>query len=232
MMELSQPPSMEHHTGMKKMTTEKIFWTDPYQTELIATVTSVNGNVITLDKTIFYPFSGGQESDKGTIHGFRVLKADKDGTEIRYTVDASHDLKPGDEVIVEIDWNRRYRLMRPHFAAEIILELVNQCFSRPAKVGAHIGEDKARVDFMWKGSISRIFPLLEQKAKELIDADLPIKSEFSDEEAEQRFWEIEGFGHVSCGGTHIRRTGEIGPITLKRNNIGKGKERIEIYLSQ
>ena len=217
---------------MKKMTTEKIFWTDPRRTELIATVTSVIGNVITLDKTIFYAFSGGQESDKGTIHGFKVLKADKDGTEIRYTVHANHDLKPGDEVIVEIDWNRRYRLMRLHFAAEIILELVNQYVSRPAKVGAHIGEDKARVDFMWEGNISRIFPLLEQKAKELIDADVPIKSEFRDEEAEQRFWEIEGFGHVSCGGTHTRRTGEIGPITLKRNNIGKGKERKEIYLTQ
>jgi len=220
----------EYHASVKKMTTEKIFWADPYQREMIATVTSVNGNVITLDKTIFYAFSGGQESDQGTIHGFKVLKADKDGTEISYTVDASHDLKPGDEVIVEIDWNRRYRLMRLHFAAEIILELVNQSFSRPPKVGAHIGEDKARVDFRWEGNISRIFPFLEQKAKDLIDADLPIKSESRDKEAEQRFWEIDGFCRVSCGGTHIRRTGEIGPITLKRNNIGKGKERIEIYL--
>jgi Ser-tRNA(Ala) deacylase AlaX len=217
---------------MEKMATEKIFWADPYQSELIATVTTVHGNVITLDKTIFYPFSGGQESDQGTIQGFKVLKAEKDGLEISYTLDTNHDLKPGDEVIVEIDWNRRYRLMRLHFAAEIILELINQYFNRPPKVGAHIGEDKARVDFMWEGSISRIFPFLEQKAKELIDADLPIKSEFSEEKPEQRFWEIEGFGHVSCGGTHIRRTAEIGPIRLKRNNIGKGRERIEIYLSQ
>jgi len=215
---------------MNNVTTEKIFWTDPYQTEMIATVTSVNGNVVTLDKTIFYAVSGGQESDRGTINGFRVLKAEKNGTEIHYTVDAKHDLKNGDEVIVEIDWNRRYRLMRLHFAAEIILELVNQRFNRPVKVGAHISEDKARLDFMWEGSIARIFPVLEQTAKELIDADLAIKSEFNDRETERRFWEIEGFGRVSCGGTHIRRTGEIGPIALKRDNIGKGKERIEIYL--
>jgi Ser-tRNA(Ala) deacylase AlaX len=214
------------------MTVEKIFWTDPYQTELIATVTSVNGTVVTLDKTIFYAFAGGQESDRGAIHGFEVLKAEKkDDKEIYYTLVDDHDLNPEDEVIVEIDWSRRYRLMRLHFAAEIILELVSQRFNRPEKVGAHIAEDKARVDFTWEGSISRIFPLLEQKANELINADLPVKSEFSDRDAEQRYWEIEGFGKVSCGGTHIRRTGEIGPISLKRNNIGKGKERIEIYLS-
>jgi len=45
-----------------------------------------------------------------------------------------------------------------------------------------------------------------------------------------RYWEIENFSKVACGGTHIKKTGEIGQITLKRNNIGKGKERIEIVL--
>ncbi len=214
------------------MAPEKVFWSDPYQTELIARVTSVSDNIITLDKTIFYAFAGGQESDRGTIHGFKVLKAEKNGKEIFYTLESGHDLKPGDEVIVEIDWKRRYRLMRLHFAAEIILELFYQRFNKPEKTGAHIAEDKARLDFIWEGSISRTFLLLEQKTRELIDADLPIASEFSDEKNEERYWEIGGFARVSCGGTHIRKTGEIGPFRLKRNNIGKGKERIEIYLEQ
>lgn len=48
---------------------------------------------------------------------------------------------------------------------------------------------------------------------------------------EKRFWEIEGFAKVSCGGTHVKRTGEVGGMKLKRNNIGKGKERIEITLA-
>lgn len=212
------------------MATEKVFWQEPYLTELIATVTDVNGNIVTLDKTILYAFAGGQESDRGTIQGFKVLKAEKDDLEIFYTLEDRHDLSTGEEVLIELDWNRRYRLMRLHFAAEIILELVYQRFGRPEKVGAHIAEDKARLDFSWEGSISRIFPLLEEKARELIGADLPITSDFSDSKTEQRFWEIPGFGKVSCGGTHIRRTGEIGPLELKRKNIGKGKERIEIYL--
>jgi Ser-tRNA(Ala) deacylase AlaX len=214
------------------MAVEKIFWADPYQTDLIATVTSVNENLVTLDQTILYAFAGGQESDKGSIHGYTVLKAEKVDTEIYYTLEDDHDLNPGDEVLVDVDWERRYRLMRLHFAAEIILELVYQRFNRPEKVGAHIAEDKARLDFSWEGSIARTFPLLEEKAQELIDAGLPVKSEFSDEDTEQRYWEITGFAKVACGGTHIRSTSEIGGISLKRKNIGKGRERIEIYLAQ
>jgi Ser-tRNA(Ala) deacylase AlaX len=57
-----------------------------------------------------------------------------------------------------------------------------------------------------------------------------IVSAFSDEENEQRYWEIVGFARMPCGGTHLRRTGEVGELELKRKNIGKGKERIEIYL--
>ncbi len=214
------------------MTAEKLFWQDPYLTECTARVTSVSGNAIALDRTIFYAASGGQESDTGTIGGRRVLKAEKTGTEICYTLEDPHGFKTGDEVTVKIDWPRRYRLMRLHFAAEIVLEIVYQSFGRPLKIGAHISEDKARLDFAWEGKISDIFPALLDRAVKIIGADLPIRSEYSDRGQEQRYWEIEGFARVSCGGTHVRRAGEVGPIRLKRNNIGKGKERIEIYLEE
>jgi Ser-tRNA(Ala) deacylase AlaX len=55
-------------------------------------------------------------------------------------------------------------------------------------------------------------------------------SAFSDEAAERRYWEIAGFAQVACGGTHLKSTGEVGKLALKRKNVGKGKERIEIYL--
>ncbi len=214
------------------MTSEKLFWEDPYLTECTARVTSVSGDTVSLDRTIFYAASGGQESDIGTIGGRRVVKAEKTGTEIYYTLEGPHGLKPGDEVPVEIDWPRRYRLMRLHFAAEIVLEIVYQSFGRPLKIGANISGDKARVDFQWEGRISDVFPALLERAAKIIGADLPIRSEYSDRGQEQRYWEIEGFARVSCGGTHVRRTGEVGKIRLKRNNIGKGKERIEIYLEE
>jgi Ser-tRNA(Ala) deacylase AlaX len=59
------------------MPVKKIFWDNPYQTELQTTITSVNGNIITLKETIAYAFSGGQQSDSGTINGFTIMNAQK-----------------------------------------------------------------------------------------------------------------------------------------------------------
>jgi len=209
---------------------EKIFWEDPYLTELTAGVRGVDGAVVTLDRTIFYAESGGQESDAGTIGGFTVVHAEKRGLEIYYTLESAHGLRTGDEASVRIDWDRRYRLMRLHFAAEIVLELVYRLYGRPQKIGAHIARDKARLDFAWEGRISDAFPGLMEQASKIIEADLPIISGFSNREQETRYWEIQDFARVPCGGTHLRRTGEVGRIRLKRDNIGRGKERVEISI--
>ena len=66
----------------------------------------------------------------------------------------------------------------------------------------------------------------------MIAADAAIVSAFSDETAERRYWEIAGFARVACGGTHLRRTGEVGRLELRRKNPGKGKERIELYVHE
>jgi len=210
----------------------KVFWEDPYLTELETRVTSVNDNDITVEETIFYALAGGQESDHGTIANSPVLQARKEGREIVYTLEKGHGLKPGDRVRVTIDWERRYRLMRLHFAAEIILELVYQHLRSVKKVGAHIAQDKARIDFEWGENISRMFPIIEEQARRIVEANQEIVSAFSDENAEERYWDIGGFARVPCGGTHLRKTGEIGEIELKRKNPGKGKERIEIFVCE
>lgn len=212
------------------MSVEKIFWRDPYLVELEAQVTSVNSNIITLDKTIAFAVSGGQQSDAGTIGGWDIIKAEKQGLEIFYTLPIEHSLSCGQHVAVKIDWERRYKLMRLHFAAELVLELVYQRFNHPDKIGANISADKARVDFAWTGNISEIFPYLLEQINGIVAADLEIVSDIEDVELERRYWQIAGFAKVPCGGTHLKRTGEIGAIRLKRNNIGGGKERIEITL--
>jgi alanyl-tRNA synthetase len=61
---------------------------------------------------------------------------------------------------------------------------------------------------------------------------LPIITAFSDEQAERRYWEVEGYARMACGGTHPRTTTEIGLLKLKRKNTGKGKERVEVTLLQ
>jgi Ser-tRNA(Ala) deacylase AlaX len=210
--------------------TAKLFWEDPYRTELDTIISSVDRNQVTVTSTIFFAFSGGQESDAGSIAGHPVLEARKEGLEIVYSLPDGHGLHPGDRVRMEIDWKRRYRLMRLHFAAELVLELVYRSLAGVEKVGAHIAVDKARLDFRWPENISRYFPALLSEAQSLIDADLKIVSAYEDEASETRYWEVAGFARVPCGGTHLRRTGEVGRIALKRNNIGHAKERIEIYL--
>ncbi len=212
------------------MSVKKLFWENPYLTEIEAKITSVNNNIITLDQTIVFAFSGGQQSDSGTIGGFNIIEAKKEGKEIFYTIEPNHNLILNQNVMVTIDWEKRYRLMKLHFAAEIILELVYQHYNHPEKIGANITVDKARIDFFWNGNISEIFPELMNKANNIINSNLSIISAFDDEKNEKRYWYIEGFAKVPCGGTHLKRTGEIGSISLKRNNLGSGKERIEIYL--
>ena len=210
--------------------TGKLFWTDPYQTTLTTTVARVEGSQLWLQDTIFYAFSGGQESDAGTIAGWPVVQAEKQGQDIVYTLPPEHGLSAGDTVRVEIDWPRRYRLMRLHFAAELTLETIYRDFAGVEKIGAHIAADKARIDFALAEPITPHLPAISAKVQGLIDADSEIVSAFSDLEAQRRYWEVSGYCRVPCGGTHLRRTGEVGRIALKRKNIGKGKERVEITL--
>ena len=207
----------------------KIFWDNPYQHHLITHVSSVNGQRILFAETIAFSFSGGQESDKAYVNGLPILHSEIEGHLIYYTLPEAHGLSLGDKVIMEIDWPRRYKLMRLHFAAELILELVTRQLGAE-KIGAHIAETKARIDFIYDKTISPFLADLLADYNKIIANDMPIKTDFSDVENQRRYWEIEGFSKVSCGGTHVKSTAEVGLITLKRVNLGNGKERIEIRL--
>jgi alanyl-tRNA synthetase len=201
--------------------TRKLFWDDPYRTSLTTRIRAVRGDEVSLEETIFYAFSGGQESDEGTFNGVPVLSARKDGLDIWYRLPAA--FAAGEVVQAELDWPRRYALMRLHFAAEIVLELVYRRVPGIQKIGAHITATRSRVDFAMDGPITPLLPLITAEAQALVDADQPIVSAFSDEAIQRRYWEIAGFGRVACGGTHLRRTGEVGRLTLKRKNIGQGE---------
>ncbi|MCW8398633.1 alanyl-tRNA editing protein [Legionella sp. PATHC038] len=210
---------------------KKIFWDNPYQRQLMTQVVSVNENRLLFAETIGFSFSGGQESDQVSVNGLSVTHSEIEDFLIYYTLPSGHGLSEGDVVLMEIDFVRRYKLMRLHFAAELILELVQRMLPIK-KIGAHIAEHKARIDFNCKRNISDIFDSLLLEYNQIIVKDMLIRTGFSDEKSQRRYWEIEGFSRVSCGGTHVKSTAEVGYITLKRANVGKGKERIEIYLVQ
>lgn len=209
----------------------KVFWRDPYLTTLDTRVATVDGAEVTLEETILYALAGGQESDRSTIADRPVVEARWQGREIVYTLAPDHGLAPGQPVRLELDWARRYRLMRLHFAAELVLEIVMRDVPGAEKIGAHIAQDKARIDFALDRPITPLLAGIAAEAQHMVVANLPIESAFSDEANERRYWRIEGFAQVPCGGTHLKRSGEVGLLQLKRKNTGKGKERIEIFVN-
>lgn len=207
----------------------KVFWENPYQTTLQTTVVTVDSNKVLFADTIAYSFAGGQESDKAWINGMPILSSTMEDNLIYYTLADDHGLHIGDHITMTIDWPRRHRLMRLHFAAELILEIVTQKYHLE-KVGAHISETKARIDFKSEKNISPFFADILAEYNEIITSNVTIEKGYSDIVNQRRYWKIEGFAQVPCGGTHVDSTAEVGFVTLKREHPGKSVERIEIRL--
>lgn len=208
---------------------KKMFWENPYLDSLATCVIEVKQNKILCAETIGFAFAGGQESDTVWINDMLVINSERHGDLIYYHLHEDHGLTVGASVVMKIDWQRRYSLMRLHFAAELILELVTRKLGSE-KIGAHIAQTKARIDFRHDKNISFAFDELLQDYNRIIASDAPIKTGFTDVAKQQRYWEIAGFSKVPCGGTHVKSTAEVGYVSLKRVNLGNGKERIEIKL--
>lgn len=226
------------------------FWNDPYLTTLNTTVLSVEGNAVILKDAIGYAEAGGQESDHTKINHISVLESrlDPEKRFITYILPDNHGFHPGMSVHTEIEWSRRYRLMRLHFACELILVLMNRFFGKKQKgvallpeeidhlgiekVGAHMSEDKARIDFVLSENIEQYFPMLLSEFKAIIDANFPIETGYLNVEKRQRYWKIEGLATIPCGGTHVKSTAEVGYVSLRRKRANKGVERIYITLER
>jgi Ser-tRNA(Ala) deacylase AlaX len=214
------------------MATLKLFWKDPYLKECEATVISIDENEITLDRTIFYAFSGGQSSDSGFIGEIPVKEAIVRGEDIIYVLEEEPNFKVGDKVIVRIDWDKRYKIMKLHSAAHVIFFIFEEKTKAKKIIGSNVNEEKSRLDYLYEENISEFLPEVEKEAnEEIFSNDMKVKTYFDKENPEKRWWELPKKGwKCPCGGTHVKNMNEIKTIRLKRKNIGKGKERIEIYL--
>jgi len=214
--------------------TEKLFWKDPYLTECKSKITYIDGNKIKLDKTVFFAFSGGQESDRVTIGGISVSDAVKQGDkesiiDIEYELEEEPSFKVDDDVEVKIDKQRRESLRNLHSAAHIVYYFVMGKLGPLKIIGSHVAEEKARMDFIYDKAINEVLPEIEDEINEFLQEDHPIIMKDDEEKKDLRWWTCEKW-KMPCGGTHPKSTLEINKIQLKRKNIGAGKERIEIRL--
>ncbi len=212
--------------------TKKLFWENPYQVQFDATVTKIIGNSVVLDATCFYPRGGGQVGDTGYLNGVRVVDTQAgEETDIVHILEEKPCFSVGILVHGEIDWIKRYRIMRLHSAAHIVYYLMKEVFGDdciPASSGL-LDEKKERSDYLFGVKLDKEkLNVVEEKANQIIGQGYEIKTW---SENSERYWKMELFTTMKCGGTHVKNASEIGGIKVKRGKKpGRGRERIEISL--
>lgn len=229
---------------------EGLYLRDCYLKEFDAVIKSIkDGKYIILDKTAFYPVSGGQPNDIGKIISngteYNVVFVGKFDGNISHEVD-KEGLKEGDKVHCIIDWNKRYKLMRMHTATHILCSIANK-EKNVLITGSQLGEDKSRVDLSLENMDKAVIEGLIQKTNEEINKNIEVKISFLPrEEAEKltklaepdyedlkelRMINIDNLDFQPCGGTHVKNTSEIKGIELvSLENKGKGRKRIYFKL--
>ncbi|WP_440953685.1 alanyl-tRNA editing protein AlaXM [Methanococcoides sp. FTZ1] len=228
---------------------EALYLKDCYLREFEATVTSVKDDkFVVLDRTAFYPESGGQPHDTGVLVSdgkeYRVVFVGKFDGQISHEV-SEPGLKEGDKVKGIIDQDRRTLFMNYHTASHILSAIIHN--ETGAKIsGNQIAEDKTRVDFNLENFDREQIDSYEAKVNEVIDRAIDVKIDilpreealtipsvvklknaFPPEIEEIRVIRIPEIDDQACGGTHVKNTGEIPHIEIfKAENKGKNNRRI------
>lgn len=209
--------------------TIKLFRQNPYMFHNEATVMSVMGPEVVLDKSIFFAFAGGQESDSGSIGGINVREATVAGENIVYILAEVPKFEEADTVQVVVDKEKRMKIMRLHSAAHIVYAIFKDMTGEQKLIGSNVYSEKSRIDYARDEPLTEVILKLQKKVDEFLSAPHEIKTYPDEKQPDRWWWECEGW-KMPCGGTHVKNTSEIGKLVLKRKNLGKGKERIEITL--
>ena len=229
--------------------TELLFRDDGYVRSCAARVIAADRRGIRLDRTVFYPMGGGQPGDTGVLRlpsGQEIaivdtMKGDRTDEVIHIPAPGSAVPDPGMELVAEIDWERRSRLMRMHTCLHLLCSIVPG-----AVTGGQVSDGKGRLDFDVPGSSldketlsGRLNELIAQARpigpRWITDAELAAQPELVRTMSVKppagmgrvRLIEISGIDLQPCGGTHIRNTSEIGPVAVtKIENKGKQNRRV------
>jgi len=222
---------------------ELLFREDAYLRSCEATVIAVHPEGVELDRTVFYPLGGGQAGDTGRLGDWRVIDTRKGADTVLHILEPGAAPQPGTKVEIEIDWERRYRLMRYHTALHLLGSIV-----RAPVTGGRINDDKAHLDFdieMEKLVKDEIESRLNELTKTshstssywISDAELDARPELVRTmsvapprgEGRVRLLEIPGVDLQACGGTHVKNTAEIGKLSVARiRSEGKRNKRVTL----
>jgi alanyl-tRNA synthetase len=217
--------------------TERLYYTDSYLRQFEASVIDRrdNGTRIYLDRTAFYPTSGGQPFDTGELSGISVLDVVDEGERIAHLLASPLGT---DRVSGRIDWSRRFDHMQQHSGQHLLSAVAAESLGLDS-VAVHFGRDNSTVDLESAQLTAEQVITLERTANQIVCEDRPVQVSF--EEASEaiglrrrpdrtgtiRIITIRELDRSACGGTHVRATGEIGPILLRKIERVRKAIRIE-----
>jgi alanyl-tRNA synthetase len=218
--------------------TSRLYYTDSYLCQFEATLTSASadGLEVELDRSAFYPTSGGQLFDLGTLNSIPVVDiVETDDGRVLHRLASPISAGP---IRGEIDFSRRFDFMQQHSGQHLLSAVFESMFGFKT-VGVHMGESSSTVD-LETGSISRDqLVAAEYRINAVVFENRPISIGFEDaaqaeglrkateRTGDLRIVTIQGYDRSACGGTHVRSTGEIGPVLLRRMDKIRGNVRVE-----
>jgi alanyl-tRNA synthetase len=228
--------------------TEKIYEKEPYRIKFTATVLEVEGERVILDRTAFYPGGGGQDPDVGTLSGSKVTDVHSKGGALVHMV-PGHMFHIGQEVEGEVDWARRWDLMRAHTGEHLLFSALNRLV--PDLELVKIAITPTKKSFIVKGALTWDIVLqAETMVNQVILSDAltedmhvhrddPIVSE-SRVKLERipgdqiRLVRIGDFDLAACAGVHVGRTGEINLLLVEKLNSAKpaGDHEVEFSIGE
>ena len=226
--------------------TERLYYDASYMDEFTAYVTAVrekDGKTeVALNRSAFYPTSGGQPYDTGVMGNVRVLDVNVDNAgEVWHLIDG--ELNVGDEVFCKIDWARRFDHMQQHAGEHMLAGAVYRHFGGNT-IGLHLGAEVSTIDVTMPDGSTHLteeqIHILEMDVNEQIHEDVPIKCWFPDEQelselplrkppTVKEHVRIVAIGNkemVACGGTHPSTAGQIGMVKIVDARPAKGKMRL------
>ncbi|MCL6600489.1 MAG: alanyl-tRNA editing protein [Alicyclobacillus macrosporangiidus] len=219
---------------------KRLYYHDSYRTRFTGVVTScrqAGGRwLVRLDQTAFYPTSGGQPHDTGRLGPAQVLDVFVEEGEVVHATD--RPLPTGEAAEGEIDWERRHDFMQQHCGQHVLSASFERLYDIDT-VGFHLGDEWVTVDLDAELTWDQVAEA-ERLANQVVWEDRPVYARFVTEEElavlplrrppkvdeDVRIVTIEGFDHNPCGGTHPRRTGEIGLIKVVKMERMRGGTRL------
>jgi alanyl-tRNA synthetase len=223
------------------MDTQKLYYFDSYKTEFEARIIDIvpynNKYAVILDETYFYPESGGQPSDIGTINNVGISYVTEEGDRILHIVDNRLEIGAAK---CTIDWSNRLDSMQQHSGQHILSACFYKLYQGETS-SFHIGKETVTIEIDVENFDAEMAEQVEDMANEMIYQNLSVSTDIVDRErlsqlplrkqpkveSNIRIVNIEDCDCTPCGGTHVKATGEIGMIKLKKWEKLKSSHKFE-----